>query len=432
MRRRIQQVKEGEPLLVPREYPATRRDGRAMIAEIVSTIVSFQGAPAVLAFARDVTERSRLRAQLAHADRLAAMGAIAAGVAHEINNPLGFMRLATEVFERKLGADEKSPQLLALARDLRDGIDRVEAIVRDLRLFGRYEDEPIAATDPVTALDAAMRLVAHEVLPRARLVREHGALPPVLGVGTRLEQVFVNLLLNAAFAFSETGKQGEIIVRGTATDTSVVIEVSDDGPGIAPDVLARVFEPFFTMKPSVGGTGLGLSICRGIVERAGGAITALSEPGRGTTMRVVLPRAPTSPAGVAASAPKVAAKPDRKLRVLVVDDEERIVSLVRDLLDTHDVIGETSSVRALDVLLAGEDFDVVLCDLMMPELSGMELHEKVAAARPELARRFVFVSGGAYTERGRSAFSSAAIRLMKPFSESALNAALAAASKASE
>jgi PAS domain S-box-containing protein len=430
MRRRVEQVREGGPV-VPREYPAMRRDGGSIVAEIVSTIVEFDGEPAVLAFARDVTERSRLQAQLAHSDRLAAMGIIAAGVAHEINNPLGFIRLATEVFERKLAESSAASELVALARDLREGVDRIGSIVQDLRVFGRYEDEPLAPVDPIAALDAAARLVAHEILPRARLRREHdSSLPPVLGVSGRLEQVFVNLLLNAGFAFSDSGSLGEIVVTARVTDTTVIFEVTDNGPGMEPEVLQHIFEPFFSMKRAGGGTGLGLSICRGIVERTGGKLIARSEPGEGTTMRVVLPRALGELVPEAVPAPR-APSPTRPLRVLVVDDEKLIVDLVRRLLEgKHAVVGETDARRALSLLLSDDaHFDVVLCDLMMPELTGMDLYEEVARARPELASRFVFITGGSYTDRTSTFLGSVKARLMKPFSAQSLAAALAEASK---
>jgi len=436
MRWRLQQLHATGERLVPREYPATRKDGAKIIAEIASALIEYQGEPAVLAFARDVTERSRLQAQLAHSDRLAAMGLIAAGVAHEINNPLGFMRLAMEVFERKLPTANAPPELITLAHDVRDGVDRIGAIVRDLRVFGRYEDEPLTAVDLDRVLDLAGRLVAHELRPRARLRRvgassSNGEHVHVLGVPTRLEQVFVNLFLNAAFMFEERsgdpsdGAFGEISVTTSVSDTQVTVEVVDNGPGMDVAVLERIFEPFFSSRPNGGGSGLGLSICRGIVEGSGGSLSATSAPGEGTKMRVVLRRAPAS-AVHARSSVKPPRRPSRRLRVLVVDDEERIVHLVQSLLDgEHDVIGETDATRALGTILSESRLDVILCDLMMPEMTGMDLFERVASSRADLASRFVFVTGGAYTERGRTLLASTTTRLMKPFTADDLRAALA-------
>jgi len=208
MRRRIQQIAETGGALVPREYPARRRDGSSITAEITSTIIEFDGGPAVLAYARDVTERSRLRSQIAHADRLASLGMMAAGVAHEINNPLTFVGLAAEMLSRRVPETEA-----ALVRDVRSGIDRIAAIVRDLKFFGRNEEEPQGAVDLAVALASAERLVAHEIRARAQLDSELGELPAVLGVARRIEQVFVNLLLNAAFAV-ENKPDARITVTG--------------------------------------------------------------------------------------------------------------------------------------------------------------------------------------------------------------------------
>jgi PAS domain S-box-containing protein len=396
MRRRIRQMLDGGERLVPREYPARRVDGTEITAEIVSTFVDFDGAPAVLAYARDVTDRARLRAQLAHADRLASLGMLAAGIAHEINNPLTFVGLAAEMLGRRVGEGEAP-----LVDEIRSGTERIAAIVRDLRLFGRYEDEVPGHVDVAAAIHAAERLVSHEIRPRATLVKEFDALPAAIGVGRRIEQVFVNLLLNAAHALEDKA-DGRIVVSAHATQTEVVVSVADDGVGIPEDRLAHVFEPFFTTRAVQGGTGLGLSICRDIVVRAGGNLVARSVEGQGTTMVVTLLRAAPLPAPTPEpSAPASEVETKRK-RLLVVDDEPLIVSaLVTALKRKCDVVGETDPARALERLLAGEAFDAVVCDVMMPGMSGVELHERVARQLPEVAARFVFITGGTYTARER-------------------------------
>ena len=417
MRRRIQQMKERGETLVPREYPAKRKDGTAIVAEIASTIVEFDGAPAVLAYARDVTERARLRSQLAHADRLASLGMLAAGVAHEINNPLSFVGLAAEMLQKRVGTDEQP-----LVDNVRSGIDRIASIVRDLRLFGRYDDELPSAVDLAAAIETAERLVAHELRPRARLVKDFGELPPVLGVARRIEQVFVNLFLNAAIAV-EPKHEGTIVVTAQVNDTHVVVSVRDDGVGIAPDKLEAIFEPFVTTRASGGGTGLGLSICRDIVARNGGNIVAKSTLGEGTTMQVALARAeralvsdaPLHSATIPAPPPTM----DRaaQKRVLIVDDEPLIVAtLVKALGKSAQVVGETSSERALETLLGGAEFDAIVCDVMMPNLTGTELHERIAREKTELASRFIFITGGTYTTRARDYLEKIPnARLTKPF-----------------
>jgi PAS domain S-box-containing protein len=416
MRRRIQRMAATGERLVPREYPARRRDGTEITAEIASTIIDFDGQPAVLAYARDVTDRTRLRARLARAERLAALGTMAAGVAHEINNPLAFMALVSEALGRRVG-----PAEAALIADLRTGIDRIAAIVRDLRSFGRDDsDDAVGAMDLAAAIDAAERLVQHEIRPRGTLLKDYGELPPILGVPRRIEQVFVNLLLNAAHALGDR-VDGRIVMRARVTDDRVALSVEDDGEGIPDAVLGSIFEPFVTTRSGAGGTGLGLSICRDIVTRAGGDIVATSGAGKGTTMVVTLVRAtgdgsattiPTLPPASAELRPGAGSR-----RVLVVDDEASIVRVLSESLQSvASVVGETVPGRALDLILAGPGFDAIVCDVMMPGMTGIDLHERVARDRPDLASRFVFICGGTYTARARDHLARVSNpRVDKPF-----------------
>jgi PAS domain S-box-containing protein len=418
MRTRLEHMRRVGAKLAPHEYPAKRRDGSVVIAEIASMFIEHEGAPAVLAFARDVTERVELRAQLAHAERLAAIGVLAAGVAHEINNPLAYMSLSAELLLRQLTARGDAQQTLDDLRAIVTGARRIAGIVRELRTYARQDDEPVGRVDLAAAVAAAERVVAHELKPRARLRREIGELPPVLGTATRLEQVFVNLLLNAAHAIPEERADGEISIRARASDREVTVEVIDNGAGIPAEALPRIFEPFFTTKPSGAGTGLGLSISRDIVARLGGDLVAVSEEGRGTTMRVTLPRAPDRAPPRDPSLPPLGAAPAERRRVLVIDDEPFVVELVTAALrGRHEVVGVTDAHQGLEHLLDGEPFDVVVCDLMMPSLSGMDLHASVAKARPGLEGRFVFATGGPTTDRARAFLATVPnARLMKPFS----------------
>ncbi len=414
MRRRIQQMAETGERLVPREYPARRRDGTEITAEIASAIISLDGKPAVVAYARDVTDRTRLRAQLVHADRLASLGTMAAGVAHEINNPLTFMGFAVEELVARAG-----PDVAPLAMEVGQGVDRIAAIVRDLRFFGRDDDDVAGPMDLASAIDAAERLVNHEIRPRGVLIKEYGALPAIVGVPRRVEQVFVNLLLNAVQALGDR-VDGRIAVRAEVTDDRVVVSVEDNGGGIPKEHLETIFDAFFTTRSVAGGMGLGLSICRDIVVRCGGDLVATSALGAGTTMTVTFARAagdgakPRAPAGPPVPEARQAA--DRK-RVLVVDDETSIVRLLSEALGSiANVVGETNPRRALDLILAEPGFDVIVCDVMMPGMTGIDLHERVAHERPHLASRFVFICGGTYTSRARDHLERVPNpRLIKPF-----------------
>jgi PAS domain S-box-containing protein len=424
MQRRIQQMAAtGEPL-IPREYPARRRDGSEITAEIASTIIEFEGAPAVLAYARDVTERTRLRAQLAHTDRLAALGTMAAGVAHEINNPLSFISLATDM----LGLHVR-PEEAALVAEVRAGVDRIAAIMRDLRFFGRDDDDSAGPIDLAAALDAAEHLVLHEIRPRGTLVKECGELPAVFGVARHIEQVFVNLLLNAVHALDDR-VDGRIVVRSRVTPDRVVVLIEDNGCGIPKATLDVIFEPFFTTRAVGGGTGLGLSICRDIVVRAGGDLVARSTVGEGTTMELTLVRATSAGVEAAALAPPRLPAEARvgatSRRVLVVDDEPLIVqSLTKMLRSRATVVGETVAARALELILADPGFDAVVCDVMMPGMTGIDLHEHVAREKPDCAGRFVFITGGVYTSRARDYLARVPNeRLDKPFDVAELIAAI--------
>ncbi|HMJ55141.1 MAG TPA: ATP-binding protein [Polyangiaceae bacterium] len=419
---RIRHMQATGERIAPHEYRATRRDGSTVVAEISSIPIELDGQPAVLAFARDVTERVRLRAQLEQADRLTALGMMAAGVAHEINNPLTFISLATDLLRQRLGPDDGVSR--GLLDDIGEGVGRVTAIVRDLRVYSRYEDEPLGAVDLEAVLHGAARIVAHELRSRIRLVHVADSLPPVHGVARRLEQVFVNVYLNAAQAFPDDQTDAIISVQAHVAESTVEIEVSDNGPGMAPDVLARIFEPFFTMRPTGTGTGLGLFICKDILLRVGGSIRAESEVGRGTTVTIALTRAePTALLEV----PPVSTTPLCGRRILVVDDEPLIVSIiVRALGQNNVVVGETSPERALELAFSDPPFDAIVCDMMMEGLTGVDVYERIARERPGMEMRIVFMSGGAHTARTRAFLASVPNRcLAKPFAPEGLSSALA-------
>jgi PAS domain S-box-containing protein len=417
MRRRLDEARRTGAKLTPYEYPAWRRDGSRVVAEITSMPVEHDGAPAVLAFARDVTERVQVRAQLVHAERLAAIGVLAAGIAHEINNPLTFISLSAEMLARAL-ADHPAAKAAA---DVLAGTERISRIVSDMRVFARKEEGAVGTVALDAAVKVAQAIVAHELKPRAEVRIDLLAAPPVRGTQTRVEQVFVNLLLNAAHAIPASRTDGEVVIRARATRTDVIVDVQDNGDGIPSELLGRVFEPFFTTKPAGAGTGLGLSITRDIVRGLGGDIGVESELARGTTVRITLPRAAPGATPVAAARPHPTSGSVPR-RVLVIDDEPLIVSLVVGLLEgRHDVAGAVDPREGLERLLDDAAYDVVFCDVMMPTLTGVDVYERVARERPGLERRFVFVTGGPSTDRARAFLAAVPNRrLMKPFTPSQL------------
>ena len=397
-----------------------RRSGRDVDVEVELTHVALERQEYAVLAARDLTERKRAEG----AERLAAMGTLAAGMAHEINNPLTFVaaNLAFALDRlQPLRPDARAEEAWRALEDAEEGTRRVARIVRDLKAVSRVEGEGRRPVDLLAEVETALKLAQHELRHRAEVEVRLGPVPQVEAEEFQLGQVVLNLLLNAAQALpeGEAARHRVTVTTWTSPDGWAAVEVRDTGPGIPAAVRARIFEPFFTTKPVGQGTGLGLSVCHGLVLGLGGRIEVESEPGHGAAFRVLLPpAAPPSPAGGAgrlADAPAVPAAPARG-RILVVDDEALIGSTIRRILSTHQVEVLTDPRQALARLLDGEPFDLVLCDLMMPELTGMDLHAALRSARPGVAARMAFMTGGAFTDRARAFLETCgAPQLQKPF-----------------
>jgi PAS domain S-box-containing protein len=377
--------------------------------------------------------------QLESSARLDALATLAAGIAHEINNPLAAILAHTELaLESLSGLPDTSQAIAADLREARNNTLRVRDIVRSMRLLARGEAKRDERVDVSDTLRGSIELVQPSLRYRARVVRELGAGLYVWGNASQLAQVFVNLLSNAAQALPEQpGRANEIRVSTRREGDLIVSEVSDNGCGIPRDLQERVFEPFFTTKGVGAGMGLGLSISKSIIEALGGTLSLASEPGRGSVFRIVLPAAPAAvpqaakpfalPASPRTSTPGLAvARP----RVLVIDDELAVArTLERILARDCDVVIKSHGQDAL-ALLGNEQeppFDLILCDLMMPEPSGQAIYEKVHEQRPELAERFVFITGGAFTAKGRQFLESVPVAVLeKPFDLARLRAIVAA------
>jgi PAS domain S-box-containing protein len=403
---RHRQRMAGVPLPQCFEFAGRHKSGARIDVDVSIRVIHDEPAPVpIVAVYRDVTELKRAQARLLLADRMVSVGTLASGVAHEINNPLAYVVGNLGIMAEEL-ADlqrEVTPgrlhDLEACLKDTQDGAERVRRIVRDLKAFSRVDEDRREVLDVRDAIEAAVHLAWNEVRHRARLVRDFASVPMVEANESRLAQVFVNLLINAAQAIPEGHVDQHDITIRTLQDghARVVIEVQDTGAGMAPDVLARVFDPFFTTKPVGVGTGLGLSICHGIIAALGGTIEVESQPGHGTLVRITL-----KPAEVRKEPERevqVPIAPGRRGRVLVIDDEPMVGAMVRRLLGhEHDVEVLTDGHAALGELLSdGARFDVVLCDMMMPTMTGMELHAQLASRAPEVAKRVVFLTGGAFT-----------------------------------
>jgi PAS domain S-box-containing protein len=285
-----------------REVRFLRAGEVPVAAELSAMRLLFDGEAATVVSARDVTERKQMQSRLLLADRLASVGTLAAGIAHEINNPLafvlsnlGFLEQECQRLMEQLPA-EALREMQEVLSETYQGAERMRHIMRDLRTLSRDDGEQLCAVDVREVLESSLRLVRNELRGRAQLMKDFEPVPVVWASEIRLGQVFLNLLINAAQALPpDQPERNEVRVRVRAIGTRVVIEVADTGTGIAPEVRDRIFDPFFTTKPVGTGTGLGLSICHGIVSGLGGEITVESELGRGTTFRITLPAAPASP-----------------------------------------------------------------------------------------------------------------------------------------
>jgi signal transduction histidine kinase len=395
---------------------------------------------------RILTENAeRVSARQDETERLASLGRVAANVGHEINNPLAFVMLnlrqsltELQASVRTLGSGQALPQakidgvkaglegITEMLQECEIGGERIGATVANLQKLSQRPVAESVSVDVQELLEQSAAMAGNQIRLRACLTKTFGEAAVVRGNQAALGQVFLNLLINAVQSIPEGDAERNDIKISTKNGVGVagpevMIEISDSGGGIAPDLVARVFEPYFTTKALGEGTGLGLSISRQTIAAHGGRMTVESELGKGTTFRVFLPLndgAPTSPAVAAPyAAPAASLAPHRRGRILVVDDEPLIGRVLRAALKSeHEVVVVQRAATALAMLNEGDDFDVVLCDLVMPDLSGPDFYAKVNGRWPHLAGRVVFMSGGAFTPRAVEFMRSVPMSVLaKPF-----------------
>jgi len=420
-------IRDDERSLVAPEWTAfptvcRRLIGKAEVSTEQSTLrIDWDGGPALAVVVRDLGDRERLEGQLREAERMAAVGTLAAGVAHEVNNPLAYV--VTNIaflIEQMPRLDANSvaalrPELEEALLEAQQGVERVRQIVSDLKTFTRSEDQD-ERVDLRSVVGSTLKMARTGIRHGAEIVTEYEKAPAVKANASRLAQVFLNLLVNASQA-SSGDRRGKLTIRVSVDTTpsgEARVRVADNGKGIPPDVLPHVFEPFFTTKPVGIGTGLGLSVCRNIVDKYGGRISIESTVEAGTTVSLVLPPAPADFAPHRSSAAMRAVKMNR-YRILLVDDDQLVLKSMQRLLRRHDVTAVSGGAEALALLEEDSGFDIILCDLMMPDVTGMDVYERLAASGGGLDRRIVFLSGGAVTARAQSVLASAPnLRFEKP------------------
>jgi signal transduction histidine kinase len=349
-------------------------------------------------------ERDRAELALVEAERLAALGRLAAGVGHEINNPLTYMQLALDDVDEHLaasGASERARQSLA---DARDGAWRIQKVVEGLRMYSRRQDER-RPLDPADVARAALKVAHPHLRHVARIESRLEPTPHVLGDEPRLVQAIVNLLTNAAQAVAERQGAGRIALAVRRCGGDVALEVEDDGAGLPEADRGRLLEPYFTTRAARGGLGLGLFVTQGIADAHGGRVEFEPLEPRGTRVRIVLPALEPGATPPPAPTHRGARPPEPRgprPRLLIVDDEPLVLRVLsQGLAPRWDVTcadGGAAAVR----LLQGGAFDAVVCDLLMPGTSGMALAEHVAMHHPRLRPRMVFLTGGAVTPEAQA------------------------------
>jgi PAS domain S-box-containing protein len=360
--------------------------------------------------ARDITEMKLAETQLIVSDRMASLGSVVASVTHELNNSL-----ASVVVNLELAFHDVSnltpavvpPELPEMLQDARDGAERVRQTVHDLRIFSRHEQDERCAVNVERVLDSTLRMAVNEIRHRARLVTSYAGVPLVDGSEGQLGHVFLNLIMNAAHAIPEGNFETNEISVTTELDATgrVLVTIAGSGPCVPADVPQRPFTPFFSATPPRPGTGLNLSIYQRIVTSLAGELSFERPSDRGTVFRVLLQR-PTSSANTELATSRQLL-PTRRGRVLIVDDEPAFArTFKRVLAGEHDVSISHSASGALEAFAAGQRFDVVLCDLMMPQVTGMDFFAALAGIDAEQARRVVFMTGGAFTSKARDFLAS--------------------------
>ncbi|HWN69893.1 MAG TPA: response regulator [Haliangium sp.] len=416
------------------ELQIEQPDAEPRAAEMRVAPITWEGHAAWLASIRDVTDRKRaeeLQRRLHHADRLASIGQLASGVAHEINNPAGFILGNLEVLDEHLLMVERACSRIAHAAHARDltaiarlrsdldtvlremhgmladsmaGVERIARIVKTLSTFARIDHGEIERVDLNEIIETACKITYNEIRHRAILDRDLGAVPRIVADPGKLIQVFTNLLINAAQSIAPgAAESNRVRVDTRHREGQIVIRIEDTGCGIPAENLERIFEPFFTTKTRGLGTGLGLPLSSDIVRKHGGHMRVSSTVGQGTVFEIVLP----TETGMAIPAPPpqpVQAPPaqGRRARVLVIDDEAMLLDTFQRMLRRdHDVVLVEGGTRALAEIERDSAFDAVICDLMMPDLDGIQLYRILCERWPALRSRIIFCSGGAFAADSR-------------------------------
>src|SRR3989344_3134497 len=397
----------------PVEIQFITKSGGKFNSEATAVPITFQGQRCVAVTVRDLSDRKKLQAHLMTTDRMTALGQLEAGVGHEINNPLTYVMMNLEMLTNMMTSDHITGYEKQLAA-IKKGLERIRSVVKDLKKVSRYsEEESLTNVDVNTVLDSVLSMAKNEIQQRALCNFERGDVPPIWIDETRLAQVLLNLLVNAAQAIEPGDIENNSIEIKTSINENqqVCIEISDTGAGMSPEVQKRVFEPFFTTKPIGTGTGLGLPICQNIVNQFKGHMEFESKVGEGTKFRVLFPISAHLELPQTTESVDVESRKMQQGQILLIDDDSDLLAVLQEVISTkHDCVGFTDARMALDTLHNNDSFDGIICDLMMPTMSGMQFYSMLKEVAPLYLSKIVFMTGGSFTSETDEFLSQPNIR----------------------
>lgn len=418
--------------------------------ELSAVIVAISDKNLLLLVANDISEKRILQTQAVISDRLTTVGILAAGIAHEINNPVAWVLSNFEYLKNMLYSlkhtlnfiDIKTKKLNGNGRKTEEsfsresldnsfveiddiivesisGVERIRDIVRDLKGFSRISDNEISEVNVHEVLNSVINMSLSSFKYKARIEKKFAKkLPAIFANNGEVHQVFLNIVINAANAIEEGNLDAnKIMVCSSVGDGFVKVDITDTGQGIEPAIISKIFDPFFTTKPPGSGTGLGLSICLKIITKMGGKITVESALGKGTTFSILLPIG--EPKVKVESCAFVEKQPVTACNVLVIDDEPFMLkSMQRTLEGSHITTTALGGKAGLEILEQNPyDFSVIICDLSMPEVNGKDVYLTIKNKYPGLEQKIVFITGGAYTAELKEFIETSSARVLdKPFS----------------
>lgn len=431
----LRNLKEGR-MAGPSEIRIRQRTGSERVVEYSGVAIKTANENILMIVTNDISDRVELKAQARMNDRLAIVGTLAAGVAHEINNPIAwvmnnlvFIKNNMNIIKKRAASiRELLPELDIFEMDEMinesvHGVERIRDIVKNLKGFSRRDAADMMLVNIHEILNVVVSMASVEFKYRARLEKNYGNnIPTIMTNAGKLQQVFLNLIINASQAIQEGNiSKNSITIKTELEDRFIRVDISDTGHGIAAETLPYIFDPFFTTKPMGHGTGLGLSICREIISQLNGKVSVKSVVNQGSTFSVYVPINTD-----ATEATTMPIQSDRK-RILIVDDEPFLLKSLSNTLKHHYHVTTALGGRiALDLLAQHKGrFDSIICDLQMPDLDGADFYKQVVELYNWLEKRVIFITGGSYTPKLNEFLAGIGQSVLeKPFTQEELLEAL--------